>query len=235
LHLSSDYVGNILIFQFVVESLLCVFLGYIHELYGRHRSVEREIEKLKVENLRCRCSALANQINPHFFFNSLNGISSLIRQSRCEAALRYVDALSSVFRYTLRNDGEILVPLREELDFVSSFMHVMEVRFASKIQYSADVPDEAMEKKLPVLSLLPLLENVTVHNVIDSEHKMHIRISLSREDVLEIANPVYPRIEPAETHGTGLENLRSRFFLVLGRNIRVECDGRTFRVFLPLS
>lgn len=234
MHLSSDYVGNILIFQFVVECLLCVFMGSQHELYERHLSAVNEVERLKVENLRSRCAALVHQINPHFFFNSLNGVASLIRRGDSEAALSYVNALSEVFRYILRSDRSTLATLREELAFVSSFMHVMEVRFARKLQCVIDVPPEAQEKKLPVLSLLPLLENVTVHNMIDSKHKMLIRIFVNGEGVLEISNPLYPRSEPAETHGTGLHNLRSRFSLILNRDIQVEQDDKTFRVLLPL-
>ena len=80
---------------------------------------------------------------------------------------------------------------------------------------------------LPVLSLLPLLENVTVHNQIDSDHRMN-------GDELEISNPVYPKLAPPDTNGIGLQNLRNRFGLMVKREIRVETDGDTFNVYLPL-
>ena len=91
----------------------------------------------------------------------------------------------------------------------------MEVRFANKLVFSIQV-DEVMQDELtlPVLSLLPLVENVTVHNMIDSEHKMEIIIRLN---------------------GTGLKNLENRFALLMNRQIRIECDENTFRVYLPLN
>lgn len=90
----------------------------------------------------------------------------------------YVHELSDIFRYILQSDKRGLVTLREELEFIQSFRYVMEVRFANKLVFSIQV-DEAMQDELtlPVLSLLPLVENVTVHNRIDSEHKMEITIS----------------------------------------------------------
>lgn len=86
-----------------------------------------------------------------------------------------------------------------------------------------------------MLSLLPLVENVTVHNMIDSDHRMNISIRLNDRDELEISNPVYPKITPPDTNGIGLQNLRNRFKLMLHKEIRVETDGATFCVTLPLT
>lgn len=112
----------------------------------------------------------------------------------------------------------------------------MEVRFANKLIFSIQV-DEAMQDKLtlPVLSLLPLVENVTVHNRIDSEHKMEITIRLNEQKELVVSNPTYPKLSPPDTNGTGLRNLESRFTLLMNRQIRIECDENTFRVYLPLN
>ena len=126
--------------------------------------------------------------------------------------------------------------MREELEFIQSFRYVMEVRFANKLVFSIQV-DEAMQDELtlPVLSLLPLVENVTVHNMIDSEHKMEITIRLNEQKELVVSNPIYPKLSPPDTNGTGLRNLESRFTLLMNRQIRIECDENTFRVYLPLS
>ena len=148
----------------------------------------------------------------------------------------YVHELSDIFRYILQSDKRGLVTLREELEFIQSFRYVMEVRFANKLVFSIQV-DEAMQDELtlPVLSLLPLVENVTVHNRIDSEHKMEITIRLKRAKELVVSNPIYPKLSPPDTNGTGLRNLESRFTLLMNRQIRIECDENTFRVYLPLS
>ena len=113
-------------------------------LYTRQREKEQEIERLRFENLQSRCDALANQVNPHFFFNSLNGISSLIRKKNDENTLTYVNQLSDIFRYILQSDRKGVVTLREELEFIQSFRYVMEVRFANKLSFTIDV-DEAQK------------------------------------------------------------------------------------------
>ena len=97
--------------------------------------------------------------------------------------------------------------------------------------------DEVMQDELtlPVLSLLPLVENVTVHNMIDSEHKMEIIIRLNEQKELVVSNPIYPKLSPPDTNGTGLKNLENRFALLMNRQIRIECDENTFRVYLPLN
>ena len=156
-------------------------------LYTRQREKEQEIERLRFENLQSRCDALANQVNPHFFFNSLNGISSLIRKKNDENTLTYVNQLSDIFRYILQSDRKGVVTLREELEFIQSFRYVMEVRFANKLSFTIDV-DEAQKDvlTLPVLSLLPLVDNVTVHNRIDSEHKMDISIRLIIRNIFKL-------------------------------------------------
>lgn len=148
----------------------------------------------------------------------------------------YVHELSDIFRYILQSDKRGLVTLREELEFIQSFRYVMEVRFANKLVFSIQV-DETMQDELtlPVLSLLPLVENVTVHNRIDSEHKMEITIRLNEQKELVVSNPIYPKLSPPDTNGTGLRNLESRFTLLMNRQIRIECDENTFRVYLPLN
>ncbi|MCM1532312.1 MAG: histidine kinase [Bacteroides sp.] len=235
LGIQTGYVGNILLFQFFVLCLLCSFIGYISALYESRREKEQEIERLKIENLQSRCDALANQINPHFFFNSLNGINSLIRKGNNEDTVLYVNKLSDIFRYILQSEKRGLVPLGEELAFTEAFMHVLEVRFANKLSYSVDVPESAYGRELPVLSLLPLIENVTVHNTIDSDHRMHLSIRLNAKGELEVSNPVYPKLVEPETHGIGLANLSHRFELMMKKDIRIKADGIVFCVSLPLK
>jgi LytS/YehU family sensor histidine kinase len=195
---------------------------------------EQEIEQLKTENLQSRYDALTNQINPHFFFNSLNGLTSLIRKKNEENALEYVNKMSDVFRYVLQSDKKGLVTLGEELDFVNAFFFMMEIRFANKLVFNINVACENRDLKIPVLSLLPLIDNVVVHNIIDSEHKMEVNICLSQME-LSVSNPIYPKLSPPVTNGTGLKNLENRFSLLMDRKIRIINDGTRFRVYLPLK
>lgn len=204
-------------------------------LYHNQREKDQLIENLRVENLQSRCDALVNQINPHFFFNSLNGISSLIRKKNDENTLLYVTKLSDIFRYILQSDKKNLVPLSEELAFIEAFQHVMVVRFANKLTFTIEVPEDKRNLRIPVLSLLPLVENVTVHNIIDSEHRMDILIRLNERMELVVSNPIYPKLTLPDTNGTGLKNLENRFLLLMNKQIRVESDEDEFQVYLPLK
>ncbi|MFT3752891.1 MAG: histidine kinase [Paludibacter sp.] len=193
-----------------------------------------EIEKLKTENLQSRYEALTNQINPHFLFNSLNGLTSLIRKHEDENAIVYVNKLSDIFRYILQSDKKSLVTLKEELDCVDGLLYMLEKRFANKLSFQIDIPDNKYDLKIPVLSLLPIVDNIVVHNVIDSHHKMLVQIFLTKQAELCVTNPIYPKLTPPNTNGTGLKNLSNRFSLLLNRNITVTNDKLTFTVTLPL-
>jgi sensor histidine kinase YesM len=231
----TDFLGSTLIFQFFVTCFICTFVGYVSMLYNKQIEKEQEIEQLKTENLQSRYDALMNQINPHFFFNSLNGLTALIRKKNDENTLTYVGKMSDVFRYILQSDKKGLVTLEEELAFVYAFRYMMEVRFANKLEFNIDVDPDLMSYKLPVLSVLPLIENVAVHNMIDSEHKMAVTIRLNEEKELVVSNSVYPKLLPPETNGTGLQNLKNRFLLLMNKKIRIENSENIFCVYLPLT
>ena len=225
----------ILTFQFFVLGMMGLLLGYTNYLSVIHQKKEEELQQLKIESLQSRCNALTNQINPHFFFNSLGGISSLVRKKDDRLTICYIDHLSDIFRYILQSEHKGLVTLEEELEFARSFSEVMEVRYAGKFDVHIDVPSECLNLSIPVLALLPLIENVTVHNMIDSEHKMRVDIVMNDAKELMVINPLYPKQYKPDTHGMGLTNLEKRFALLTGRTIRVEQTDSRFIVTLPLG
>ena len=224
---------SILIFQFAILGVFATVFGYLSYLYDSRQEKERELAQIRIDSLQTQLGALTNQINPHFFFNSLNGISSLVRKQDQERTLNYIDRLSDIFRYTLQSEKRGLVPLREELEFVEAFRSVMEVRYANKLHIAIDVPEHLKEKTVPVLSLLPLLENVTVHNRIDSDHPMYITIT-SRDKAILVSNTLQPKKSAPSTNGTGLDNLSHRYQVLKGMDISVEKDEKSFCVILPL-
>ncbi|PTN08216.1 sensor histidine kinase [Mangrovibacterium marinum] len=231
----ADCFGSILLFQFVVACILFSLFGHVYQLYAVQRKKEQEIEQLKIENLQSRCDALANQINPHFFFNSLNSLTALIRKKDDEITLAFVSKLSDVFRYILQSEKKSLVSLGEELKFVEAFRYMLEIRFANKLLFNIRVPEDKRHLKLPALSLLPLVDNIVVHNVIDSENKMQIEIELNENDELLISNPIFPKITAPVTNGTGLKNLENRFHLLMNKQIRILQSEKLFTVILPLK
>lgn len=227
--------GSLVLFQFFIVSILTTLFGHIAMLYLEQRKKEKEIEELRIKNIMSSYDALTNQINPHFFFNSLNGLASLIRKKEDAITLTYLEKLSDVFRYILQSHKKGLVTLADELEFVHSFQYMMEVRFADKMQYQIDIDPDMLTRKLPVLSILPLLDNIVVHNVVDSDYKMLVRIWINEEGELCVSNPIHPKLVKPITNGTGLANLKSRFQLLIGKSVRFQDDGETFTVSLPLK
>ncbi|KAA6348259.1 Sensor histidine kinase YehU [termite gut metagenome] len=229
-----DCFTGLLLFQFVVAFLLCSFTGHVFALYSEKRKQELEIEKLKTENLQSRCEALTNQINPHFFFNSLNGLAALVRTDKKTQTLRYIHELSGVFRYILQSNKKGIVHLSDELRFLDSFRYLQEMRYADNFTFDIRVPEEKRNMLIPVLSLLPLIENIVKHNMIDSENAMEVSITMNAHDELVITNPIHKKIEQPDPNGIGLKNLSDRFEFLLNKKIRSENKENLFIVYLPL-
>lgn len=205
----------------------------IYQLISQRQTIVLENEQLKNENLTTRYNMLVGQINPHFFFNSLNSLSMLVREGESERALSYIDRLSYTFRYIIQNGQSTLMTLEEELRFVEAYAYLFEVRYADKLFFDLEIDPRYREWLLPALSLQPLMGNAVKHNAITRSRPLHVTIR-TRDGWLEVANPIVPKLETEPSTGIGLENLRSRWRLVAGRDIEVVNDGVTFTVRLPL-
>jgi sensor histidine kinase YesM len=231
-----DCFTGILLFQFVVTCLLCTLTGHVFTMYHEQKNKELEIAQLKTENLQSRYNALSSQVNPHFFFNSLNSITALVREEKKTQTLEYIHKLSGVFRYILQSDKKGLVCLEEELSFLEALRYMFEVRYANKLSFLIDVPAEKQELlMIPVLSLLPIVENVIKHNVVDSDNTMEISIILNDKDELIISNPIHEKLDISNCNGIGLTNLSERFTLLTAKNITIEKSDCAFKVILPLA
>jgi len=230
----GDHFTVNLVFQYIVALTISSGIGQVYFMYRQQVEKEREIEQLKLETLQSRYEALTNQINPHFFFNALNSLTGLIRFENKEVTLKFVDELSDVFRYILRSDKKGLVTLKEELDFMKSYQYLLEIRFAKKLSFTVTIPEDKMELQLPVLSLLPLYENVVQHNIIDSDNKMNVSLTVNENNELVVSNPIYPKLEESLSNHTGLSNLDSRFYLLTKKRIEIMYDKKWFTVSLPL-
>ena len=176
---------------------------------------------------------LVSQINPHFFFNSLNSLSTLVRENDTKKALTYIDQLSYTFRYVLQNSQNMEVPLKEELAFVEAYSYQFKIRYADKIFFDINISDDYLDYMLPSLSLQPLIDNAVKHNAITSRHPMHISIYVE-DGMLIVSNPKSPLVEPAQGTGIGLSNLNSRWELIAGKSIEIVDTKDSFMVKLPL-
>ncbi len=216
-------------FTFVVVALY----GKIYELIYQRQNIILENEKLKNENLQSQYDVLINQINPHFFFNSLTSLAMLVRERKNEDALTYIDRISDTFRYIIQNGRNGITTLQEELKFLDAYKYLFEIRYAGKLFFDIDIDDKYRSWKLPFLSLQPLIENAVKHNAITSSVPLHISISTGKES-LTISNRIAPKISNEKSTGIGLKNIASRYKLLTNKDISISNDGRTFAVKLPL-
>ena len=218
------------LFMLVVSALY----SYIYTLMQQRQMMVVENERLKTENLSTRYNMLVGQINPHFFFNSLNSLSMLVRERDEERALKYIEQLSYTFRYIIQNGQSEETTLKDEMAFAEAYIYLFKIRYADKLFFDIDIDPMYENWTLPALSLQPLIGNAVKHNSITTKNPLHVAIRV-KDGVLEIENPKHPKLDVEPSTGIGLENLRSRWQIVTGRDIEIIDEQERFMVRLPLQ
>ncbi|MEL6590672.1 MAG: histidine kinase, partial [Bacteroidota bacterium] len=173
------------------------------------RMKNRELEKA---NILAQFEILKNQINPHFLFNSMNILSSLIL-SQPERALKFTNHFAKLYRSVLQLREQLIISLEEELDFVNAYILLQKIRFEDALIIEIDLPENAMEMSLPPFSLQTVLENAIKHNIVASERPLKVSIQLE-DDCLCIKNPLQLRKQVPDSTKTGLQNLLRRYALL---------------------
>lgn len=212
--------------------ILSLQFGFLFLYKWRKAIVEQE--NLKKEQTHSELIALKSHISPHFLFNNLNILSSLIDTGNY-AAQDYLDRFAEVYRYVLKNRERELVPLREELQFIHSYIFLLNQRFPSGLEIDIQVAEALKEHQLPPLSLQMVVENALKHNKLSETSPLSIRISSTDNSMLMISNNLQTRnIPEGEKTGFGLENIRRRYWLVAKKTIEVTNTSELFTVVLPL-
>ncbi len=189
-------------------------------------------QKLEEEKLKYQYKTLKSQVSPHFLFNSLNTLSSLIT-SNPEAAEQFTDKLAGIYRYIVDNENTSLISLSEELTFVRQYFDLQSIRDEGKIILDIDVRNADKYQILPV-SLQTLIENAFKHNINTKDQPLHIKIY--REDKqITVENNLQEKNSVNGNGGTGLENLKERVKLETGKEIIIEKTKHQFKVTIPLN
>ena len=191
----------------------------------------RREQKLREENLIFQNETLRNQVNPHFLFNSLNTLSSLI-ETQPDTSKMFIGRLSAIYRYILDNSHKDKVPLKSELDFVRDYFDLHKIRDEEKIVLTMEVPDADQFWILPV-SLQILLENAIKHNMATRDNPLNIRIYLEDKNVV-VSNNLQKMACQMKSTKIGLKNLAERVRLVTGRALVIEENENDFTVKVPL-
>lgn len=214
----------------------CFIIGGIYEgiyYFNQWRNAAVETEVLKKENLQSQFDSLKQQMSPHFLFNSLNTLSSLIRKD-VDGAELFLDELSRVYRYLLRNTEDTVIDLETELQFIQSYFHLLTTRCVDSIKLCIDVDGKYCPYFLPPLTLQLLVENAVKHNVVDKEHPLLIRINSLPDDALVISNNLQRKIARLPSSQIGLTNIATRYSLLNSPAVVIAESGDEFRVQIPL-
>lgn len=222
----TDYAPSLLI------ALVVITVFYLFYYYKHRQEFKVKEQKIIARTASAQFDALKNQLDPHFLFNSLNVLTSLIEENP-EAATRFTTSLSKVYRYVLEQKNKELITVEEELKFARLYMSLINMRFEDSIIFT--VPDRLNnpEAKVVPLSLQLLLENAVKHNKVTPANKLHITI-YEEDGNLLIKNNIQPKSVVKEGSGVGLQNIRQRYLLLTDRPVKIQKDEREFKVSIPL-
>lgn len=219
-------------------SILLIISLFIYEIvYGWFYSfryyAHTQVERLRLERwqLELQFESLKTQISPHFLFNCLNTISSLIYKD-AYLTEEFIRRMADTFRYVLKNHKQKFVPLQEEIEFVKAYHYLLRVRFEDNFRLEIDIPKELLTTPLPPLTLQLLVENAVKHNKVTKENPLTVTIS-SANAHLHVINTKTEEVQSKTSFSIGLENIRKRYAFFTAQPVVIRNDEQ-FSVMLPI-
>ncbi|MBC5833553.1 Pr2TM family membrane protein [Flavobacterium sp. F372] len=230
----SEFLSNETMSNYLVSIIITLIVSlafhafYFYKAYNESKVKE---QKIIASSASAQFESLKNQIDPHFLFNSLNVLSSLIEENP-EAAQKFTTSLSKVYRYVLEQKDKELVSVEEELKFAKTYMNLLKMRFENSITF--EVPEfENDEAKVVPLSLQLLLENCIKHNIVSEKKPLHIKIYIEENELI-IENNKQIKEVLQDRKGVGLQNIVSRYAILTKRNVIIQESEVIFKVKLPI-
>jgi sensor histidine kinase YesM len=219
----------------ISEYIIFVIITSIIYATSFFRAWKREVtesEKIKREALALQYKVLQDQVNPHFLFNSLNILGSLIDFDTQKAKV-FTRELSLFYREVLQLKDRDIISLKEEIDFVKRYIFLQQIRFGEALQVDFAANENLAGMVIP-LSLQAMVENAIKHNEISVANPLKIVIAVTDDHELIVENNLQPKPLYEETSGTGLQNLAGRYQFLTGKEVVITKDNGYFRVILPL-
>lgn len=222
-------IGGTLLSTIIITVVISMFMtGRSFLVHWKQAAVDAEASKR--ETINARYESLKSQVNPHFLFNSLNALTSLVYENQDKAA-KFIKQLSEVYRYVLDTRGKEVVPLQDELKFLNSYLFLQQIRFGDKLKVNVRL--SGINTVVAPLALQMLLENAIKHNVISEEVPLHIDI-YSEDSFIIVENSLQKKnILEEDSHRLGLENIRRRYEFLSKVRVEVTNSGVSFAVRLP--
>ncbi|GAB2476802.1 histidine kinase [Hymenobacter qilianensis] len=219
----------------VFTAFLFLFFYYFVERERVQKKLQLEFlraEQLQKESFQAQLEALKNQVNPHFLFNSLNVLGSLIYKDQ-DQAVTFLHRLSGVYRSVLTHSDRLTVPLRAELELADAYIYLMKTRFGDTLDFQIDVPADKQVCEVPPAVLQLLIENAIKHNGATTNKPLRVRICVD-QDQLVVENNRQPRLDAAPSTGLGLQNIINRYEHLTPKPVQIVPTDETFTVRLPL-
>jgi two-component system, LytTR family, sensor kinase len=213
-----------------INSLILILSNSII-LQFQKESAELEVKQLKVNNLEAQKMILLQQLQPHFLFNALSTLKSLISENPANAE-DYTVRLSDFLRYSIQAKNNEVVSLTDELSFTKNYIELQKVRFGDSFQCQIDIPEQYLSRKIPVYALQTLVENALKHNFFTDKKPLIIEVSVEGNRI-KVSNNLLPKILQIQS-GTGLENLNQRYKLIANSEIEIVKTESEFTVFIDL-
>jgi len=219
----------ILIFFFTIVYNTIYFSMYTYNQYA-----VTQINALKNDRnqLKLQYEALKSQLSPHYLFNSLNTISSLVYKDANQAE-NFIRNLAQTYEYVLGKNNAIFVTLQDELDFVKSYNYLLQVRFENNVHLSIDIPEVFLESSIPPLTLQMLVENAVKHNDVSDKNPVYITVKMNKDSALVVENTKNIAENKKVSFAIGLSNIKKRYKLLSNKTVTV-IDGEKFTVTLPI-
>lgn len=212
-------------------SLVCYFIFSNRYTSAVLKITRKEKGLLEQAHLRAQLISLQQQISPHFLFNSLSTLKTLVID---RAAKNYIVHLAGVYRYVLSFNDQYLTKLDDELKFIDSYLHILNERFGSILKVDIKIQHEHRFLYLPSLSLQLLIENAIKHNVCSAECPLYISITTTDSPALMVENNFQPKRSRIGHPGMGLKNIIERYKLLVDKSVDVANDNEKFTVTIPL-
>ena len=216
---------------FIFPVLLIAYEIFYH--FAQLRHAENERERLEKEKLKAELQQLKGIVNPHFLFNNLNSLSSLISENP-GSAQDFLDELTKVFRYLLRNNETDLTTLSQELDFIRSYYNLLQTRYGEAIRMDIQIDKTHEDLLIPPLTLQLLVENAVKHNRLQKESPLHIELITAPGNKLAVRNNLLKREGLVESTGIGLQNINARYRMLRQPGVLIEKDEHSFTAIISL-
>jgi two-component system, LytTR family, sensor kinase len=214
--------------------LLFHLLNAVGYYSARLKEKEVEAQKLQTMNMQAQLQVMHYQINPHFLFNNMNVLSGLVLKNNPEQANHFIEEFSRVYQYILSNKDREVVLLDAELEFLRSYIYLLEQRFGDSIRIETTVPARYNTYYIVPAALQILVENALKHNIASPQKPLHITIYANGREVISVINNKQPKTAPERSFHIGLNNINQRYSIISGQNIQIENGERDFSVTLPL-